>query len=241
MNQRANIVVILILTVIISGLSSCTEAYKKKQETANELLDEMRAGGVIVGYSAKAEAGSESTKTTTLTFSDVEMGDPIELEFRVNRVAMDFFAKVGETEMKDETHLEVIVQTKDDASYSFLFPLSDLRKMESYLAVADAMVNACHEMDTTKIQELKDDAYLPEEVMAEIYAVNAYNDSIYRGQPFAIEQTGYRIANGEDDPDLELLSVDYECGNDMNKTRYTINVDRKTKKVVYMWMKTDPR
>lgn len=240
MNRASHALVIFLLAAFTIGFSSCTEAYKKKQATANELLDEMKAGGVVVGYSAKAEAGSDTRKTTTLTFSDVELKDPMELEYRVNRVAMEFFNKVGETEMKDETHLEIITQT-DDGSYTFLFPLSDLRKMESYLTVADAMVNACHEMDTLKIQELKDDAYLPEEVMAEIYAVNAFNDSIYHGQPFAIEQVGYRIAEGEEDPDLELVSVDYECGNDKNLTRYTINVDRKTKKVVYMWMKTDPR
>lgn len=241
MFYRTNPLVVIAIAALTIAFTSCTESFKHKQATADELLDEMKASSVMVGYASKAEAGSESTKTTTLTFSGVEeMDDYDQLEYRANRVAHDFYAKVGMTDLKDETHLE-IVANGDDGEYSFPFVLSELGKMDENLAVADAALLACHESDSARLESMIDANYVTAEVLGDIYSVNAFNDSLFSGQTFDKKQIGYRIFTPEGFPELDILSVDYECGNDQYYTLYTIDVDCRTGKVVHISMDTEER
>jgi hypothetical protein len=137
--------------------------------------------------------------------------------------------------------LKIITKLDNDKSWEYTFELPDLDQISQYQKVTDEMVQAMIDQDTAKMKELKDDSYLPDNELAQIYAVMAYDDSIYNGQTVKKELTGFRLASGKDDPDLQLYSANYDCGTKEMQTRYTVNVDRKTKKVVYLWTKTDPR
>jgi hypothetical protein len=84
---------------------------------------------------------------------------------------------------------------------------------------------------------LKDDDYLSEEIMWDIYDLNQENAAAFSGQTYEVKRTGFRFASGEDDPDLKMITADFAGGNKKMYTDYTVNVDCKTKKVVYIWMK----
>lgn len=230
-----------LLSVLLVALASCTEAFKKKMETANSFLDDMMATSVVVGTATEA-SGGKSMVMTTLKFegASADLADG-ERERRANQVAYDFYSAMSKEDLKDETHLKITSATTDDLVYEYLFDLNDLANVKEFWKVTDEMFQACIDMDNAKIQSLKDDSYMPDDQMGVIYDVNAYNDSVYTGAQPAKKTLGFRLTDGADDEDLKLFSANYEYGTADNVTRYTINVDTKTKKVVYLWVKTDPR
>ncbi len=232
---------LFLIAVIGFGGQSCTETYKKKQTVADGLIGDMGATSVSVGYSTKAEAGSETISKTTLTFKGVDFTDDVAGEIVVNRVAQKFITGLSKEDLKDETHLEIVIDAKDKLEYTFMFRLTELAMVPEFQAITDAMIKACVEKDTVKIQELKDNEYMPDDQMSVIYDVNQYVDSLYMGQKMEQENVGFRLTNGADNKDLKLFSANYVRVGTEFLTQYTINVDRKSKKVVYIWMNTDPK
>lgn len=232
---------LLAIVVFIFAAQSCTEAYKKKQAVADGLLGDLGATSVFVGYSTKANLGEETRNITTLTFSGVNFTDAIEGEMLVNEVAYKFYSALSKEDLKGETHLEIVIKDKDAKETSVIFENKELALVGEYQAIADAMVDACVKMDIEKMKELKSDDYMPEDQMTPMYELVVYNDSIYQGQKVEQKAVGFRFATGAQDETLKMFSANYECGTANLLTKYTVNVDQKTKKVVYLWMKTDPR
>ncbi|HTF03175.1 MAG TPA: hypothetical protein VK826_04085 [Bacteroidia bacterium] len=241
MKTKTNPIVLLLLVATAFTFTSCTEAFKRKMDTAEAALPELGAKNVIVGTSTETNNGVHRSMTT-LTFSGIDSKiDLLDLEQRVTKVAWDFYTSLSREDFKDETHLQVIATLSNGESQTYTFPLPDLDKVSQYQKVTDEMVQAMIDQDTAKMRELKDDDYLPDDQLGQIYAIMAYNDSVYTGKTIKTDLAGFRLANGEDDPNLELFSANYDCGTDDTQTLYTVNVDRKTKKVVYLWTKTTPR
>jgi hypothetical protein len=232
--MKTNPLVILIFSMVF--FVSCTEAFQNKNKVAEEFVDDLKASDVNVGYSAKTAAGEGTSKITTLTFSGVTLNIE-DLEQKVNEVALSFYKTVPKEDLKGETDLEIVTKMKEGEEYSFRFPLAELAIADELLATAQAMVEACHANDSDKIRKLKDDDYLPEDVMADIYVLNEENAAAFSGQTYEVKRTGFRFASGEDDPDLKMITADFAGGNKKMYTDYTVNVDCKTKKVVYIWMK----
>lgn len=224
------------LLFIGAFLGSCTEAYQNKNKVAEEFVDDMKASGVTVGYAANTSAGKGTSKVTTLTFSGVTLNIE-DLEEKVNEVALKFYNTIPKEDLKGETALEIVTKMKEGEEYTFNFPLKELAIAEELLKNAEAMVQACHDNDSDKIRKLKDDDYLPEDVMADIYELNAENAAAFSGQTYQVKRTSFRFAAGADDPDLRMITVNFAGGNKKMFTDYTVNVDCKTKKVVYIWMK----
>ena len=230
-----NYFVLLLFPVLL--IASCTEAYKHKQEAARNYVDDMQASGVTCGIRAETNNGV-SREMTTFTFSGCSPDlQDVEREWIANRVAYGLVSDLAEKDLEGETHLEIIAEI-DGGQREYLFELPHLRKTKEFLQVVDQALDACIANDGAKLNALKDDALMPDEVMGNINAVMQYNDSLYRGQQLTTEMFGYRFASGEKDPDLKLFSVDYDVTGQTNHTLYTINVDCKTGKVVYVWMKT---
>jgi hypothetical protein len=232
--MKTNPLVTLIFSLIF--LVSCTEAFQNKNKVAEEFVDDMKASGVTVGYAANTSAGKGTSKVTTLTFNDVTLNIE-DLEENVNEVALKFYNTIPKEDLKGETALEIVTKMKDGEEYTFNFPLKELAIAEELLKNAEAMVQACHDNDSDKIRKLKDDDYLPDDVMADIYTLNADNAAAFSGQTYQVKRTGFRFASGEDDPDLRMVTANFAGGNKQMFTDYTVNVDCKTKKVVYIWMK----
>lgn len=228
---------IVFLLFIGTFLGSCTEAYQNKNKVAEEFVDDMKASGVTVGYAANTSTGKGTSKVTTLTFSGVTLNIE-ELEEKVNEVALMFYNTIPKEDLKGETALEIVTKMKEGGEdYTFNFPLKELAIAEELLKNAEAMVQACHDNDSDKIRKLKDDDYLPEDVMEDIYALNAENAAAFSGQTYQVKRTSFRFAEGADDPDLRMITANFAGGNKKMYTDYTVNVDCKTKKVVYIWMK----
>jgi hypothetical protein len=232
--MKTNPLVILIFSMVF--FASCTEAFQNKNKVAEEFVDDLKASDVNVGYSAKTAAGEGTSKITTLTFSGVTLNIE-DLEQKVNEVVLSFYKTVPKEDLKGETDLEIVTKMKEGEEYSFRFPLAELAIADELLETAQAMVEACHANDSDKIRKLKDDDYLPEDVMADIYVLNGENAAAFSGQTYQVKRTGFRFASGEDDPDLKMITADFAGGNKKMYTDYTVNVDCKTKKVVYIWMK----
>ncbi len=231
---------IVLCAFLMLFLASCTEAFKHKQEVADKYLDDMNASSVTCGVSAETSNGV-STSMTTFTFKDCSSHiEDVERERAANSVAKEIATELSEKDLEGETHLKIIAESKAGETFTYLFELPELRKAEEYLKITDDAVAACIADDQAAIQKLKDNELLPDDVMGEIYYVTHYNDSLYAGQKLTTEMLGYRFANGVDDPELELFSVDYEVTGESAHTNYTINVDRNTNKVVYIWLKTNP-
>lgn len=223
------------LTILF--LSSCTEAFRHKMEVADKYVDDMHASSVTTGASTNTNNG-ETVSMTTLTFKGCEAGiDDIDREWAANRVAKEFLAEMAEKDIEGETHLQIIAETGEN-NFDYMFELDDLKRTDEFLAIATEAVNACISADTSAINAMKDDAMMPDDQMYQIYSVMFYNDSLYGGAQLDPEVLGYRFAEGVDDPDLKLFSVDYNASATEAHTRYTINIDRDTKKVVYIWLKT---
>jgi len=230
---------IAILTV--AGFVSCTQSFQQKMETAKSYLTEIGAEDVVVGTASESKSGT-NVVMTTLKYSGMEQPEgKFEFEHKANKLAWDFYRALRAENFKGETHIQVTFVTKDEVEHSYTMAIEDLKRVADFQRIADAMVNACIEQDTATIKELKDNNYMPDEQMGVIYDVNAFNDSLYAGQQIVQEPIGFRFANGEEDKTLELFTSEYECGTPDLVTRYTVNVDRKTSKVVYLWLKTDPR
>jgi hypothetical protein len=217
--------------------TSCTEAFKKKMASADTYLDEMMATSVNVGTSAETNNG-ESKSYTSLTFKgcDADLTDA-ERERRANEVAHGFYKSLTAEDLQGETHLQIISETADNVTYTYLFELEGLKAVDDCGKVAKEMLDACLAQDTSKIRELKDNDFMPDDQMHIIYDVLAYKDSVYAGTTPKIEPLGFRLTDGADDPDLKLYSANYIAEKSGEATLYTINVDRKTNKVVYIWIR----
>ena len=224
---------------ILFILTSCSEAFKAKLRYAEDHRDDMMAKGATVTSSAEVIEGRSSTGTT-LTFSSCEARlQNAERERRANMLAVDYYHHVEATALEGESFMRVVCETTDDSVYSYLFWFDELSTQPSCMEVAEEMLDACLLNDTTKIKSLKDNAYLPDGELLFIHAENARNDSLYEGSTRSKALLGFRITGAEKFADLRLVSCNYECGNAHYRTYYTINVDVKTQKVVYLWMKTD--
>jgi hypothetical protein len=231
---------IALCAIAMLFLASCTEAFKHKQEIADKYVDYMNAARVTCGVFSETNNG-ESMSMTTFTFSDCSSHiEDIEREWAANKVAIDMLGELSEKDLEGETHMKIIAESKAGETFTYLFELPDLRKTDEFLKIADDAVAACIADDHDAIHKIKDNKMMPDDLMDEIYDVTHYNDSIYEGQKLTTEMLGYRFANGADDEELELLSVEYDVKGESAHTYYTINVDRNTKKVVYIWLKTDP-
>jgi len=229
------------IALVSVGFVACTQSFQQKLETAKSYLQEIGAEDVVVGTASESNNGS-NVVMTTLKYSGME--DPIkpfEFEHKANKLAWDFYRALPAENFKGETHIQVTFVTKVEQEYTYTMAIENLKRVAEFQRIADAMVNACIEQDTATIQELKDNSYMPDDQMGIIYDVNAYNDSLYNGQKIDQDPIGFRFANGEEDKTLELFTAEYECGTAELVTRYTVNVDRKTSKVVYLWLKTDTR
>jgi len=232
--MKTNPIVFLLFIGVFLG--SCTDEFKNKNKVAEEFVDDMKASGVTVGYAANTSTGKGTSKVTTLTFNDVTLN--IEnLEEKVNEVAFMFYSTIPKEDLKGETALEIVTKMKEGEEYTFNFPLKELAIAEELLKNAETMVQACHDNDSDKIRKLKDEDYLPEDVMDDIYTLNAQNSAAFNGKTYEVKRTGFRFASGEDDPDLRMITANFAGGNKQMFTDYTVNVDCKTKKVVYIWMK----
>ena len=231
---------ILAGAIVALFFASCTEAFKHKMEVADKYLDEIGASSVTCGTMAETNNG-ESMSMTTLSFKGVpaDMED-IDREWAVNKIAFGFFGEMTDKDLEGETHLRINVETADAHAFEYTFPLDDLKRTNDFIKIADEALQACVDNDQDAFNKLKDNEMMPDEQMYNIYDATHYNDSIYEGQKLTTEMLGFRFANGEDDPDLKMLSVDYDVSGETAFTSYTINVDLKTKKVVYVWLKTYP-
>lgn len=225
------------LLITAAAFASCTEAFKKKMTNADAFLDEMMATGVNVGTASETNNGA-SKSYTTLTFKgcNADLTDA-ERERRANDVAHGFYKSLTAEDLQGETHLQIISETADNVTYTYFFELSGLKAVDDCDKVAKGMLDACLSLDTAKIQELKDNAFMPDDQMYVIYDALAYNDSLYGNASPKIESLGFRLTDGADDPNLKLYSANYIITANEVATLYTINVDRKTKKVVYIWVR----
>ena len=231
----------LFLMSVAIALTSCTEAFKEKMKSAENYLGEMKADNVVVGTATKTQNG-ERMSMTTVKFSGVSSSfSDLELEQKANKFAWDFYTSLSSEYFKDETHIEVTLITDGDIEYQYTIPLEALNHVSEYMEKTEAMMLACTENDTATIDGLKDDNYMPDDQMYIIYDYTSFDDSLYSGTETEHELTGFRITQGADDPDLKLFSATYEFGNPYFKTDYTVNIDRESKKVVYIWLKTDAR
>jgi hypothetical protein len=238
MRTKTNPLAICVIAILF--LASCTEAFKHKQEVANKYLDEMNAGSVTCGVLAETNNG-ESMSMTTYTFSDCNSHiEDIEREWAVNRVANEMLDELTEKDIEGETHMKIVAVTKNNERLEYLFLLDDLRRTEEFLKIADEVLAACIADDQEAIDKLKDDSYLPDDAMGEIYTVTHYNDSLYEGQKLNTGTLGYHFASGTEDDGLKLFSVDYDVTGESAHTSYTVNINRDTKKVAGIWLKTNP-
>lgn len=225
-------------TVAMLCLASCTAEFKHKMEVADKYIDDMSADNVVCGTASETNNG-QSMSMTTLKFTGCSSHiDEIEREWAVNKVAKEFYGEMTEKDIEGETHLKITAETKGSTTFDFIFPLSDLKRIDEFTAICNEAMEACVYNDTAAIDALKDDEMMPDEEMYQIYNVMAYNDSLYEGDNVVKDMMGYRFAEGENDPDLKLFSVDYDVTGTNYHTRYTINIDRETNKVVYIWLKT---
>lgn len=238
MKMKTNPIAICALVMLL--LASCTESFKHKQEVAEKHLDEMTASSVTCGVLAETNNG-ESMSMTTFTYKDCSshIAD-IEREWTVNAVAKSISEELTAKDLEGETHMKIIAETKAGETFTYLFALPDFKMTDELMKIADETLDACILDDHDAVNKLIDNSILPENAMEEIYYVTRYNDSIYEDQPLTTVTLGYHFADGTEDPDLKLFSVDYDVQGDVAHTTYTINVDRKTKKVVGIWLKTDP-
>jgi len=221
--------------------TSCTEAFKHKMKAADNYVDDMQAKSVICGTATETTNGESITMTTLKFEGCANTLEDMERERIANQVALDFYKEMKPEELEGETHLKIGATTKSDMQYEYLFDLESLKNEGAYRTIADGMFEACIAQDTSAIQELKDNSMMPDADMYQIYDVLAYNDSIYRGDNPVKDFAGFRMTNGVDDPDLEMYSANYTYDGKDYLTNYTINVDRNSKKVVYVWVKTDPK
>lgn len=234
MHKRTNPFLFVILALVVFGAPSCTESFSEKMESAKHYLKEIGADNVVVGTAAETKDG-QSMVMTTLKYSGLdEPSKELDFEWKANKLAWDYYTSLPEKYFKGETHLMITFVTKSDAEFQYVFPLTDLYNIEQFQKVADAMVQACLDSDTAKISELKDSGYLPDDQMGSIYYAIAYNDSLYAGQKAKFNPLGFRLANGAQFENLKLYAVTYECRTDQWRTGYKVNVDRDTKKVVYL-------
>lgn len=239
--MRKQTFIFIALLAAVIGTTSCTEAFKKKMEKANSFLGEMMATSVVVGTSSETANGTTQVMTT-LKFEEcnADLTDA-ERERRANNVAHAFYKSLTAEDTKGETHLKITCITTDDVTYEYTFDLAHLALVDECRKIADQMLDACIAQDTVKIRSLKDNSYMPDDQMHIIYDVNAFNDSIYAGLSPKKESLGFRLTDGDDDENLKLFSANYEYGTRDIVTYFTINVDLKTRKVVYIWLKTDDR
>lgn len=221
--------------------NACSPAFKKKMEIANKLKKEIVAKNVTVGFETKTDTDKGKRSMTTLVFTGINPDgwDELGMQIAANLLAYKFMKEMNPQEMANETHVSVTLEMADGTSFNDEFLISDLKEAEPLIAVADEAVNACVKQDNKKLHELNDQAYLPDSVMGDIYHVNHYNDSVFAGKTRKPEIKGMRFANAEDYSDLKLLSLLYIEQHPGVRTRYDVNVDRKTKKIVYISVYTD--
>lgn len=228
-------------TLVLLLVASCTEAFKHKMEVANKYLGDMNAKSVICGTATETTNGKSITMTTLKFEGCANTTEGIERERITNQVAVDFYGEMKPEELEGETHLKISAETKDNTQFEYLFDLESLKSVGEYQKITDQMFEACIAQDTAAIRDLKDNSMMPDEQMGSIYEVLAYNDSIYQGDNPVKEFIGFRLTNGVEDPDLQLYSANYMHNGKDWHTMYTININRKTKKVVYIWVKSDPK
>lgn len=225
---------LLVLAVVVL-LASCSAGFKKKMEVAEGLRHYFEAKNVHVGYKSES-SGSDKKAETTLTFSGVsdKDWDDLGLSMTAGLVAWKFMKEMPEAMLKDETHVAVVVETTDGAQHEYEFPMEDLREADALLPVTDKAVIACMKQDRDVLHGLDSQEYLPDSVLEPVHAYAAQNDSIFAGMNRSPLLRGFRWAAAEDDPALQLFCTLYLEEHTRQNVRYDINVERKTKKVVYL-------
>ena len=221
--------------------TACSPAFKKKMEIANTIKKDIGAKNVTVGFETKTDSDKGKRSMTTLVFTGInpEGWDELGMQIAANLAAFKLVKEMNPQEMANETHVSVTIELEDGTSFNDEFPINDLKEAAPLIAAADEAVNACVQQDKQKLHELCDQAYLPDSIMGDIYRVNHYNDSLFSRKTRKPEIKGMRFANAEDYPDLKLLSLLYIEQHPGVRTRYDINIDRKTKKLVYISVHTN--
>lgn len=241
--SKKNSIVFLLLAGLAFFAQSCSAGFKKKMEVAATLKENLGAKSVTVGYTTKTDSDKGKRVMTTLTFSGINPDgwDELGVFIASDLTAYRFVQQMSPQEISGETHVQVILEMEDKMTYTNEYLIKELQQSKAFVEVTDQAVEACKNQDNQKLHELCDQSYLPDSVMGSIYHVNAYNDSLYHGKTRKPELKGIRYANGEEDPNLELFSALYLEKHPGIITRYDINVDRKTKKVVYVSVNTQPQ
>lgn len=241
--SKKSLIVFLLLAGLGLFVQSCSAGFKKKMEVAVTLKDNLGAKSVTVGYEAKTDTDKGKRVMTTLTFTGINPDgwDDLGVYIASNLAAYRFVQQMSSQEISGETHVQVVLEMENKMTYTNEFLIKELQESKAFVEVTDQTVEACKNQENQKLHELCDQSYLPDSVMGSIYHVNAYSDSLYRGKTRKPELKGIRFANGEEDPNLELFSTLYLEKHPGVITRYVINVDRKTKKVVFVSVSTQPQ
>lgn len=220
---------------------ACEDNLQYKRNAAELFSNELMATEFSVGMVQDTIAGGESMMTVLTYTGCNDNFTAAEMERRANSVARDFYiALEGREEIAGEKHLKIICVTGSKVQFEYFFHLDELKRVEEYIQVADEMLDALMLNDSLAIDSLKDDMALPDSLMDPIYAATAKNDSlVFYLKDSNRENLGFRLT--DDKQGQRVYSANYEYSTDDYVTYYIINVDCKTKKVVYIWMKTDPK
>lgn len=241
-NKKNATLVFLFVASCAILFNACSPGFKKKIEVANKLKNDLGAKSASVAFETKAETGKGKRSMTHLTFTGINPDgwDKIGVLTASNLAAYKFVNSMSPQEISGETHVAVTLEMRDHLSYTNEFPVDELKEAEALLAITDKVIEACVKQDKKQMHDLNDQHYLPDSLLGEIYIRNELNDSIYRGKTRKPELKGIRYARAQEDGNLDMFCVMYIEKHPGMITRYGVNVDRKTKKVVYISVYTRP-
>lgn len=227
--------ILSLLAVGILLMAGCSAGFKRKLEAGIALQEMFGASSVTVGTSTNYSSDKGNRALTTMTFSGVDPKgwDDKGLEAVAHLAAYQFMKKLAADDLKGDTHVGITVEMTDGTSHEFEYAIEDdLRKIEPFIPVADQLIEACGKEDKAKFESLIDKTLMPDSILPQVYDYNHYVDSVYGKTPPKVELKGIRFDHSEEG-NLDLFSTLYIQKNEQYKTRYEINVDRKTNKVVY--------
>lgn len=238
--MKKSYLLLLALVASLFAFESCSESFKKEFSAAGELASYFNATGTTLGTETKVDNGKKR-KLTTLSYSGVKPNywDENGVQLVSNVVAWKFIDKVGKASVKDDTHIGVKVEMTNGKVFENEFPVDSYDECAALLAVSDKMVEALIARNYDANPALLDQEFLPDSIMPKIYSVNDKFYESYGPGPKTPLLKGMRFDQASDYPDLKMLNVIYFHERGSHTVRYTINVSRGNKKVVYVGVENE--
>jgi fructose-specific phosphotransferase system component IIB len=237
--MKKSLIYLSLIMLILIG--SCTSTFKHNMEVAKGLTADLEARSVSVAVESNVNTGQKRKLMTRLSFEGTNPTgwDASGVAMVSNLVAYKFMKALSTAELKDETHVCIDVAFENGAKLTNEFTMEELREADDFIPTAEKVMDACIKNDHPAILSFSDPIHMSDSLLSPVYPVLHYNDSIYAGQKRestmrAIYYTDSVIEG------MKVFSVTYLEKHDKFMTRYDMNFDRATKKLVSLEINTNP-